>query len=356
MGRARAEVDEVPPGFTDEVERTVRESGALSLRRVKPAGVKLSRRAEHALFEKLARRGLERTATQLRVPLREQLAALLGRGEPIASAALRKELRGVSNAAELKLVTGELVRAGRAALVVRSGKEHIAPRSPALLSPGELRRLQELAQALARAATSARPRSGQPPRTLLRADVAALLDAARRALGEEGPVEPDRPVLPDGHDGRPERQPHGHVERDRPVLPDGHDGRAERDRTVQTDGHGGRAERQPHGHVEPDRTVQTDGRLERESDGRDDPVALVVAEARGQASATTGLAYVPQVVRALGDRLDVDALRTALVRAATSGLIELRPESGIELLSAADAAACPRGPDGSPLSWVRVVG
>jgi hypothetical protein len=294
MARARKEVDEVPEGFADQVERDVRAGGAVALRKVKPAQVKLSRRAEAALFEQLARRGLERTASAVRVPLREQLAVLIERGEPIASASLRKQLRGVASAAELKLVAGDLIKAGRAALVVRSGKEHIAARSPALLSAAELAELAEVARSLAKLTSSTRSRSGHPARTLLRADAAAVVEAARRALG------PD-----------PARAPAAQA----PAAP------------------------------APDHTVA----------GRD-PVALVVAAARGRASPVTGLAYVPELARALDGRLDGDALRGALLRAARSGLVELRPESGIELLSAADADACPRGPDGSPLSWVRVVG
>lgn len=263
----------MPDGLADETERAVRESGALPLRRIKPPQGPLSRRAQGLLFDSLARRGLERTARALRVPLRDQVTALLASSAPIATAALRKQLAGVESAAELKLVINDLVRAGRAALVMRAGKEHIAARDGALLSREQVAQVADLARALSKLASSARARAGQPPRTLLRADVLALLDPARRGL--------------DAADG--------------------------------------------------------------------DPVALVLAAARGQTDPTTGLAFVPEVARALDGRLAGDALRAALVSAARSGLVELRPESGVELLSPADAATCPRGPDGSPLSWLRIV-
>ncbi len=280
MPRARAEIDEVPDGLADQTERAVRETGALPLRRIVPARSALSRRAQGLLFDALARRGLERTARSLRVPLRDQVAALLDGGAPIATAALRKQLAGVESAAELKLVVRDLVRAGRAALVMRAGKEHIAARDGALLAREQVARIADLAKALARLAASAKARAGQPPRTLLRADVLALLEQARGGL-EAG-----------GAGAGP-------------------------------------------------------------ADG--DPVALVIAAARGQTDPTTGLAFVPDVARALGGRLAGDALRAALVSAARSGQVELRPESGVELLSPADGAMCPRGPDGSPLSWLRVV-
>ena len=87
-----------------------------------------------------------------------------------------------------------------------------------------------------------------------------------------------------------------------------------------------------------------------------DPIGILLAAARGRTSQKTGLAYIPELARSLDGRLAGDDLRAALLRAASDGLVELRPESGIDLLSAADAEACPRGPDGSPLSWVRVLG
>jgi hypothetical protein len=280
MPRARPEIDQVPDGLAEETERAVRQTGALPLRRIKPAQGALSRRAQGLLFETLARRGLERTARALRVPLRDQVTALLDGGAPIATAALRKQLAGVESAAELKLVVGDLVRAGRAALVMRAGKEHIAARDGALLSREQVAHIADVARKLARLAASARARAGQPPRTLLRADVLALLEPARRDL--------------DAGDGQ-------------------------------------------------------------SGDADGDPVALVIAAVRERIDPTTGLAFVPEVARALEGRLAGDALRAALVGAARSGLVELRPESGVELLSPPDAAMCPRGPDGSPLSWLRLV-
>jgi hypothetical protein len=63
---------------------------------------------------------------------------------------------------------------------------------------------------------------------------------------------------------------------------------------------------------------------------------------------------VPELVRAAG--LPAEDARRALLRLDREGLVELRAESGIALLSEADATLCPRGSDGFPLSFLRRVG
>ena len=267
MARKVQEVDELPDGLVEEVEAEVRRSGAIPLRAL--ARVALSRRAAGLLHEGLARRGLERTGKVVRVPLREQVLAAAAHG-PIATSALRTEVRGLASAGELALALADLVRSGRAALVVRDGIEHVVAPSPDVLDAGEVAALRDLSRALARAAGSLRVRQGRPPRSLWRADLLALLDRAREALA------------------------------------------------------GGPAA---------------------------DPVALVVDAVRRHASPTTGLAPVPAVARALRQRLP--DVRQALLAAAAAGLVELRPESGVDLLAPADAELCPRGPDGWPLSWAR---
>jgi hypothetical protein len=64
------------------------------------------------------------------------------------------------------------------------------------------------------------------------------------------------------------------------------------------------------------------------------------------------LVLVPRVVRELGGRLTPAQVSEALLAATERGRLELRPDSGIELLSAEDAALCPRSPSGMPLSYV----
>lgn len=69
--------------------------------------------------------------------------------------------------------------------------------------------------------------------------------------------------------------------------------------------------------------------------------------------AHTGLSFVPSIVERLRPSLTSDAARDALLRAANSGVLELRPEGGINRLSAEELTLCPPGPQGTRLSWAR---
>jgi len=68
---------------------------------------------------------------------------------------------------------------------------------------------------------------------------------------------------------------------------------------------------------------------------------------------SSGLTWVPKLVRALGGLPARDAVHAELLRGARAGELELRPESGMGRLSEEDAALCLAGPQGSRLSWVR---
>jgi hypothetical protein len=67
----------------------------------------------------------------------------------------------------------------------------------------------------------------------------------------------------------------------------------------------------------------------------------------------TGLSFVPAIVARLRPDLSADAARAVLEHAANSGLLELRPEGGINRLSAEELSLCPPGPQGTRLSWAR---
>lgn len=69
--------------------------------------------------------------------------------------------------------------------------------------------------------------------------------------------------------------------------------------------------------------------------------------------AQTGLSFVPSIVARLQPSFTSDAAREALLKAAHSGLLELRPEGGINRLSAEELSLCPPGPQGTRLSWAR---
>lgn len=79
-------------------------------------------------------------------------------------------------------------------------------------------------------------------------------------------------------------------------------------------------------------------------------VLLAVDEARDP---STGLSFIPKVVYNLGSIVSLDDARRALLEAAARGLLELRPEGGIQRLSEEELAVCPPGPQGTRLSWAR---
>jgi hypothetical protein len=81
-----------------------------------------------------------------------------------------------------------------------------------------------------------------------------------------------------------------------------------------------------------------------------DVASLVEAHREG-----SGLTFVPTLVRLLGGAPARDALHAELLRGARVGRFELRPESGMGRLSVEDTSFCIPGPQGSRLSWVRVI-
>jgi hypothetical protein len=67
----------------------------------------------------------------------------------------------------------------------------------------------------------------------------------------------------------------------------------------------------------------------------------------------TGLSFVPAIVARLKAELDSARVTAALLEAARNGLLELRPEGGIQRLSREELLVCPPGPQGTRLSWAR---
>jgi hypothetical protein len=66
-----------------------------------------------------------------------------------------------------------------------------------------------------------------------------------------------------------------------------------------------------------------------------------------------GLSFVPKVAGLLAADIDLATVKRTLLEAASRGLVELRPEGGLGRLSDAELQACPDGPQGTRLSWVR---
>lgn len=66
--------------------------------------------------------------------------------------------------------------------------------------------------------------------------------------------------------------------------------------------------------------------------------------------------FVPDLVRALGAAEAPAGAHTALLDLAHAGRVELRPESGVGNLTAADRALCPSDAQGTLISYARVIG
>lgn len=84
--------------------------------------------------------------------------------------------------------------------------------------------------------------------------------------------------------------------------------------------------------------------------GPADALGAVIAALQGAKESV----FVPELVRQLASRVPSARVKELLLLAARSGRVELRPESGIGLLSAEDRELCPITRDGTPLSYVRL--
>jgi hypothetical protein len=91
------------------------------------------------------------------------------------------------------------------------------------------------------------------------------------------------------------------------------------------------------------------------SAGGQDPDQVVLDEVRRLAGGPIRMAFVPELSVGLRSVLRPAAIQEVLLRLASDGRLELRPESGVGLLSEAEASLCPIAPDGRPLSYVRPI-
>jgi hypothetical protein len=82
----------------------------------------------------------------------------------------------------------------------------------------------------------------------------------------------------------------------------------------------------------------------------------LLAELRLGARPGTDLVSIPALAARLAARAGPEQVRDALLAAANRGLVELRPETSLDLLGPAERAACIPGPRGSLLSYARLLG
>jgi hypothetical protein len=69
----------------------------------------------------------------------------------------------------------------------------------------------------------------------------------------------------------------------------------------------------------------------------------------------SGLISIPALSTRLRPQMTAERVKTELLNAFRQGLLELRPEGGIGRLSPDDAALCPLGAGGIPLSWAQLL-
>ena len=87
--------------------------------------------------------------------------------------------------------------------------------------------------------------------------------------------------------------------------------------------------------------------------GRSTLVGRLLSAVDATRDPRTGLSFVPKIVAKLRPVLDAQAAAAILVAVAREGLLELRPEGGINRLSEEELSMCPPGPQGTRLSWAR---
>ncbi len=265
----------------------------------------------------LAREGYEITKTVVRRPVVTQLRERLAAGELIAMKTLRAPAG--ASVAEARRVALELVREGKAHLVMRAQGATLMAAQADALSRDELRAARDVVVELGKRLQSLTKRGALA--TMLRADLAA----AWTALAGDPSV---------GSSARVSSSP---------LAPCG----AERG-AVDAPAHAAARTEPAHaaGWSEPARAVgwseEHARQLLRAVDGaRDDRM---------------GLSFVPRIVRALAPEWDLQAAHALLLEACRRGLVELRPESGLGRLSEEELRACPPGPQGTRLSWARRLG
>lgn len=163
--------NDVDAALVRGVEEAVRRAGAVLLARLTKE--KLTPAARATLEEQLTASGLERTPKAMRVPLAEQLLALVQAGARVPVKELGKRVKGASPAAEIKTALDALRKQGRVRVVIRTEVEVLVGPGDRVLEPSEVTHLVKLAAALGK--TLKKVTAKGLPKALLREDLATLL-------------------------------------------------------------------------------------------------------------------------------------------------------------------------------------
>ncbi|HEX4339023.1 MAG TPA: hypothetical protein VH062_24115 [Polyangiaceae bacterium] len=84
-----------------------------------------------------------------------------------------------------------------------------------------------------------------------------------------------------------------------------------------------------------------------------DPLGLVLEAVDATRDEKVGLSFIPRVVDHLRPELGAATVQRVLLEAAGRGIVELRPEGGLNRLTADELELCLPGPQGTRLSWAR---
>jgi len=172
MPRQRATGIELTDALVEDAAARVRAARFVPKAKLVPG--KLSRADEVVLIERLAARGLERTARGVRVAVAEQVRGAIGAAERLTLPELAARVVGATRA-EIRRAAMGLVGAGELVLLPATRGDAFAKPGPHVLSPGELETARDVAQALAKLIARVKARRGSPPRTLERAELRALV-------------------------------------------------------------------------------------------------------------------------------------------------------------------------------------
>jgi hypothetical protein len=168
--RKTSALDHVEPALVAQVEAAIRSAGAIPLNKL--SRVKLTPEAQATLERELVARGLERAPRAMRVPVDEQILALVQGGGRVQRKDVARRVKGAAWT-EITAALPRLCRAGSVRIVVRTQVEVLVGGADRVLDAAEIGALFRAQAELGKVLKKVRAKG--LPRSLLREDLAALL-------------------------------------------------------------------------------------------------------------------------------------------------------------------------------------
>ena len=269
--------------FVAKARATLAEKGVVRISALGPVALR------SVVVDELVRVGFEATKTVVRCPLETQLLDRLKTRKPVPIQGARFALAGAT-LGEGRRTALELVRSGRAHLVVVAKVEALVCVDEDVLTRDEMRTARDAIVTLAKRLQTLTKAGSWA--TLIRADLVSAISALPLAV-------PSVPATVDRH---------------LPEVP-----------------------------AVSRATAEWSARLEE----------LLWRAIDAVCEDAMGMSFVPRIVRALAPDLEVHRVHALLLEASRRNLIELRPESGLGRLTDDELRACLPGPQGTKLSWAR---